>query len=124
MNYFRCIGGNGGGGTGGTAIEYLFEPADLIANYYIETNGNQAAYNGWSCTDFIPVTAGETLYCASRDNRNWNCWYDSNQNFISNFAHPSTGYGTLTVPANAAYVRFSDPTADITNYIRYWRELT
>lgn len=104
-----------------SSIEYLFLSTDLIANYYIEHNGTQIAYNNWSCTDFIEVTPGETLKVACADNRDYNCWYDTSKQFLTYFRLAATGYSELTVPANTYYVRFSNVTDNIQNYIRLWR---
>ena len=109
-------------GGGGGGIEYLYEDADLIANYYIrDSDGAAVSYSGWSCTDFLSVTGGETLAYAVKDTNNYNAWYDSTKTFIQKFKLTDNGYGHVTVPNNAAYMRMSNETGDMQKS-RVWRE--
>lgn len=85
----------------------------LIANKYInKTNGQEVAYNGWSCTDFLEIS-GNTNSSLYRLNiiylADYNAFYDSNKNFISGFG---SGY-VDTIPNNAKYVRYSKTTANM-----------
>ena len=116
MTWYRCVGENGG-----SATKFLFEANDLIPNTYINTAGQPVSYNGWAATDFIEVTPNEILNCAISDRQEYNCWYDENQTYITNFRCSSMGYSTLQVPSNARYVRFSSYTQNMENSIRFWR---
>lgn len=103
--------------------EYLIDANDFIAGTYIkDTNGAEASATGWSATDFIPVTAGETLNTAINSNDKYNCWYDSSKTFISNFRF-DTGYSTITPPTGAAYFRASNTDANMGKFM-VWRDAT
>lgn len=99
----------------GTLIEYLEK--NQIANCYIDnSNGNVVSYSGWSATDFIEVTPGDIIHFAwgySSYENNYNAWYDSNKQFLSNlnFGRWASGYRTATVPAGAKYLRISNETS-------------
>lgn len=106
----------------------------LIPNVYIEENGLQVAYNGWSATDYLPCKGVDDIvvdykvieetylseYCA---------FYDENKQFLSkcvinNLEDGSTlslkwynsFYYGIDIPENAAYVRFSHQTVRMQNY--------
>jgi hypothetical protein len=111
MAWYRC---------GGTT-KFLFEADDLIPNTYINTAGQPISYNGWAATDFIEVAPNEVLNCAVSDRQEYNCWYDENQTFITNFRCSTMGYSTIQAPSNAHYVRFSSYTQNMENSIRFWR---
>lgn len=98
----------------------VLDPADLIPNTYIKTDGTPASYNGWSATDYIPVVEGETLNVKSCYRTNYNCWYDSSKNPINNF-NLTVGISTLTVPANAVYFRASESNSNL-SYLTIWRD--
>ena len=106
--------------------EYLFEPSDLIADTYIDNgHGNPVAYGGWECTDFIEVTADETLTVATANNDVYNCWYNSSKTKTEAFS-PVTlmgvgGYGTITVPSGVSYFRMSGTNLAM-EHTRVWRE--
>ena len=118
MAYYMCQGGSGGS----SGIEYLFEDADLIANKYIDrSNGQETTYNNWSCTDYIEVTPEEEIAYATPSADNYNCYYTDQKVFISNFSLSPTGYGHITIPATAKYMRLSNTTANMQK-IRLWRE--
>lgn len=109
----------------GTLIEYLEK--NQIANCYIDSsNGSVISYEGWSATDFIEVTEGEVIHFAwgySGYENNYNAWYNSNKQFISNFSFGryASGYRTVTVPTNAKYLRISNETSPM-NVTQIWRE--
>lgn len=115
-----------GGGAHGTLIEDAFEQSDLIADTYIDNgNGSTVAYGGWKCTDFIAVTAGETLNVATANNDVYNCWYNSEKAMTSAF-NPVTlmgagGYGTITVPSGVSYFRMSGTNLAM-EHTKVWRE--
>ena len=148
MAYYRCIGGGGSqpvlitknitqNGTynassdnadgysqvtvnvSGTSF-LVCNPSDLIPNVYIKSDGSTEAYNGWSATDFIEVTAGETIYYKSTANLTYGCWYDSNKNYLSAVTFSQSNYNNITVPSGAAYFRTSGNTSNI-SYLTVWR---
>lgn len=117
MAWYPCNVASGGGG--GTEVEYI--KGTLIPNTYINSSGAAVSYNGWSATDFIEVTAGETINVASSFNSSYNCWYDSGKNKITTFS-PELGYNSMTVPTGAAYVRFSESDSKM-DHFQVWRDL-
>ena len=116
-----------GGGVSGTLIEYLEK--NPIANYYInEHNGSAQYYSGWSASDFMEVSGGETIHFAwghldGGYQNVYNACYDSNKQFISNKSMINGGYATWTVPSNAKYIRISSLTSTLNN-TQAWREIS
>jgi len=105
MAWYPVIFNNGGGG-GGNYTDSLWD-GTLIPNIYIERNGSETSYAGWSATDYLEIPNVSTIYRAGPiTTASYNAWYDENKNFISFF-----GTGSIdTVPSNAKYVRYSNTT--------------
>lgn len=88
-------------------IKSTVTPNKYITATGIITDGG----NYWDLTDYIDVSKW-TNYVASGwtnlGNAPATCFYDSNKKFISGVADKSTGVrGSLPVPSNAVYMRFS-----------------
>lgn len=88
-------------------IKSTVTPNKYITATGIITDGG----NYWDLTDYIDVSKWKN-YVASGwtnlGNAPATCFYDSNKKFISGVADKSTGArGSLPVPSNAAYMRFS-----------------
>lgn len=126
MAWFESHLNGGSSPTPIEGVEHLFGLSDFIDNIYIDSNnGGEISYNGWSATDYISVTSGETLLCSSQSSWNtYNAWYDENKSFISSFTVSNSGatYTTITVPNNAKYFRISNSTS-LKGTIIIWREL-
>lgn len=78
---------------------------EWINNSYVTESGVITAYNGWHRTDYIEVNPRETvhLYATSGSStQTYNCWYDANKQFISNFLVNNT-ITEYTAPADAKY---------------------
>ena len=106
----------------GTAV-YLFEDADLIENEYVD-GSSILTWGGWSRTDYIPVTPGETLNIATRISSSYSSWFGSDKSYINRFSPTSLaggeGYGQITVPANAYYFIISESNS-LMYHTRLWR---
>lgn len=109
MAWFRVSQDNGGGGGGGNYTDTLWD-GTLIPNIYIETNGEETSYNGWSATDYLEIPNVSLIYRAGHiTSASYNAWYDENKTFISSF-----GTGSIdTVPNNAKFVRYSHSTSSM-----------
>lgn len=89
-----------------------FIKSTVTPNKYITATGIiMNGGNYWDLTDYIDVSKWKN-YVASGwtnlGNAPATCFYDSNKKFISGVADKSTGVrGSLPVPSNAAYMRFS-----------------
>lgn len=89
-----------------------FVKGTVTKNKYITSTGAiMDGGNYWDLTDYIDVSKW-TNYVASGwtnlGNAPATCFFDSNKKFISGVADKSTGVrGSLAVPANATYMRFS-----------------
>jgi hypothetical protein len=89
-----------------------FIKSTATPNKYITATGIiMNGGNYWDLTDYIDVSKWKN-YVASGwtnlGNAPATCFYDSNKKFISGVADKSTGVrGSLPVPSNAAYMRFS-----------------
>lgn len=109
MAWYPVIFNNGGGG-GGNYTDSLWD-GTLIPDIYIERNGSEAPYAGWSATDYLEIPNVSTIYRAGPiTTASYNAWYDENKTFISFF-----GTGSVdTVPSNAKFVRYSYATNAMT----------
>lgn len=113
MAWYPVIFSNGGGG-GGNYTDTAWD-GSLVSNIYIDkNNGREVSYNGWSATDYIDISGQTTVYRSGKIvGADYNAWYDSSKNFISGFGSGSAD----TVPANAAFVRYSQSTSIMTGKI-------
>lgn len=78
-------------------------------SYVTKTSGRIAPYEGWDRTDFISVSGISTISVKMSVSSEYNCFYDSQKNFIpdSNFTVGTTNT-TIEIPSNANYVIFSN----------------
>lgn len=89
-----------------------FVKSTATKNKYLTATGEiMDGGNCWDLTDYIDVSKWND-YIASGwtnlGNSPATCFYDSNKKFISGVADKSTGVrGSLVVPSNATYMRFS-----------------
>lgn len=84
----------------------------LLDNTWLDSNGDEDYYAGWSATAFIEIPEAYTQIVVSSPNPlTWNFFYDSDKAKIERF--PNAGTQIHEVPATAKYVRLSGPTADI-----------
>lgn len=107
MAWFRCSnGGSSPAPAGGDYQSLIFE---IENDVYIDTDGAEKPYNGWSATSYIEVPSGGTIYLTGiRDV--YNAWYDASKQFISTI---NPGNGVISVPNNAKYARFSATSANV-----------
>ena len=104
INYTGKYSGGGGG-------DYQSLDLDLIANTYIDGNGVEQTYNGWSSTDYLDIDGQSTIFVCGTTGQ-YNAWYDSSKQFIQSV---TVGAGVLAVPSGAKYIRISDNTATMAN---------
>lgn len=107
MAWIRCMGGSGGQPSGGNANRLALT---LISDTYIDGNGNEVAYGGWSSTDFADISGKSTLYTSGASG-SYNAFYDSSKTFISAF----TASAIVSIPNNAVYCRLSNTSASMTS---------
>lgn len=82
----------------------------LISDVWLNANGVEEVYSGWSATPFIEIPEGYTkLIVSSQDNLTWNWFYDSNRGTVSRFS--TNGTKIHNIPSGAKYVRFSGLTS-------------
>ena len=99
------------GWTDGVKYDWL---TGLVPNVYILTsNGSEAAYDGWSASDYLPCRGVKRL-ARGRAMTMFNAFYDENKRFIRSFSL-ATNSAELVVPENAFYFRVSDVTNSMTN---------
>ena len=99
-----------------TTSKNLYDPSKLQVDKYVNNSGVIATAAGWSCTDFIPVTAGNYYTISSIARRVGAAWYDSSKtliNYIASSANPLT----LQAPVGASYlvVNISSTTVTASN---------
>ena len=120
---------SGGGETGVSnestwtdGVAYTFNP---VNDTYIESNGAETAYTGWSSSPYLYCDgASQLVFTVLLDstiisvNNNYNAFYDENKTFISNFSIAGIGNASadgaeigatkeIIIPKNAAYFRVS-----------------
>ena len=85
-------------------------------NKYVETNGVLTDYAGWSATDYIDISNVDKIFVSnSLEAQAYNCFYDENKNFISNFVVPVI-QAQVIVPTNAKYMMLSHHTEKFKAY--------
>lgn len=99
------------GGSGGSSDLALCE-FTMIPDTYIERDGSQVSWCGWSSTDYLDISGATKLYRYGYiGSASWNAFYNANKGYVSGL---SSG-GITNVPSNAKYVRFSAETSSITS---------
>lgn len=117
MAWFRCTGGNSGGG--GTYNRYEIDNSTLISGIYIdENNGTERTENTWSATDFLEVDGNSLVFMGNILNYSvniYNAFYDENKNYVARLTIPNPfrqeGFEPIAIPSNAKYMRISCQTA-------------
>lgn len=95
-----------------------YQNVQIINGEYYETNGKITKYTGWSRTELLPCKGASYITVYGYNGvatPNYNCFYDADGTFVSNFGtgHPETALFTVNVPANAAFVGFSWTTSGL-----------
>lgn len=85
-------------------------PVSIIPNKYINVQtGEEATYNGWSATDFIPIAS--KLKIISPNSMPYSALYDVNKRRIST---PTIRAGiNYYDPSDGAYIRLSDTSVNV-----------
>lgn len=99
----------------------LHDSSTDVANYYINRSGVLGSYSGWSATDYISVNPNTWYRILSGPGNNWNAFYDSSKNPITNYMAVYIGsednersVSLLKSPPNAYYLRISETTSKVT----------
>ena len=87
---------------------------DLIPNKYIlRDNGQEANYNGWTATDYIPVQNNSLVICNSPSSLVWGALYDKDKNYVSSYGW-SAGESTIFFhDGELRYFRISGSNSDM-----------
>lgn len=93
-----------------------YDIAELVLNTWIpDNNGHESSYNGWSSTGYIPIHNHTSLSCLVGNSSGnyeelsgvYGAFYDETKTYISGFR---TKLSSVTIPANAVYLRISQET--------------
>ena len=88
----------------------IIKSENIIEDYYIESNGKDVSYNGWSETDYLDLSKYKSVLVIGNDNV-YNAIYDKDKNFIGtlNFSG-STLYNSKIgdVGAEISYIKVID----------------
>ena len=98
--------------------KYRYSPNYLLSKrtegYYIDSTGTEiyssTGSTKWEITDYIPVTAGETIYYYNLNatgSAPMSAWYDSDKTFVSSFKQGQGKLLKVVVPSGVSFVRFS-----------------
>ena len=79
----------------------------VVKDEYVTDNGVIESYQTWDRTDYIPLVGSVLYVTIERSGNKYNCFYDANKNFISNFHTATAGTVAITLPPNAKYVILS-----------------
>jgi len=91
-----------------------YKLVERTQGYYLDSSGNEvesyapSAY--WNITDYIPVTAGETIYYYNLNTTGdapHSAFYDANKDFVSSFKQGQGGFLSVKIPDGVSFVRFS-----------------
>ena len=103
--------------------ENLHDSSADVANVYIN-NYTETSYNGWSATGYIEVTP-DTLYLVKGTfpGNQYNAFYKTDRSkSVGAFVIPGVptdGYTIIRSPSDAAYLRMSAATAQVTGIELY-----
>ena len=93
----------------------LYDSTAVTPNKYYNNSLVYSNVTNTNLSDYMPVIAGQTYtWKANRIQTGGNLrinWFDANKNILSQDKQASQTQITVTAPANAAYARFSYPTA-------------
>ena len=125
-----------GGGSSGMKLSTgtnLIDTSQFIANKYLES-GVEATYNGWSITNYIPVTADKWYFIYSGSvnegfSPQYSAYYDTNKDYIENFLPAGSdqpkfltislaqkGMVNLMKSKHTGYLRLSQKTATVIGF--------
>lgn len=76
---------------------------NAIQGYIDDTNGNYVNNPIYKCTGYIDVIDTQEYFAIKTGSGEWGAWYDADKVFISGIL----GYGVLTPPLGAKYMRFT-----------------
>ena len=75
---------------------------------YIDESGNLTSNNSFNVTDYVSVIGGDYVLTTPTISISPSiCWYDASKNFIGGQKYNGASPVLVTLPNNAAYVRFS-----------------
>ena len=91
-----------------------YKLVERTQGYYIDSSGNEVASSTgssyWNITDYIPVSAGETIYYYNLNitgTAPYSAFYDANKDFVSSFKQGQGGFLSVKIPNGVSFVRFS-----------------
>ena len=97
-----------------TTVEIALDKGEAVSGYYIvASDGNAAAFAGFSCSQYIDVSRykGDTLVCrCSLVDSAGLAFYDGNRNFVSGVSSNVQKWNTevtTDIPVNAHYFRYT-----------------
>ena len=86
-------------------------PYNLIKDHYVlNTTGEIKPYNGWDCTNYIPVNSYKSIYVKSSVSSGYNVFYNKDKQRIADFIVNTEGINRL-IPDDAYYVVMSNTAA-------------
>lgn len=92
----------------------------IIKNQYVDYSGIIHDYPNWDRTDYIEVTAGETLYYNAIASMNYSAFYDANKAKVSGVSiFPE--WHELAVPENAKWLIISASSENMSAF-ELWRK--
>lgn len=102
----------------GMSEVFRYNPNDNLVErtqgYFIDSSGNEVASSiptlYWNITDYIPVTAGETIYYYNPNSAGaapYSAFYDANKDFVSSFKQGQGDLLSVKIPDGVSFVRFS-----------------
>lgn len=101
------------------ADQSLFIPLIDGTGYVSTTDGTIVASDTYSHSDYIDISDYDKLYVdGAVYNSSFNAFYASDKAFIDDFSVP-VGSNTITIPANAVYMRVSASTAKFNDTFRF-----
>lgn len=79
----------------------------IVKNEYVTTNGVITPYDTWDRTDYIELKGTKLMVSQGGSGNPYNCFYDADKVFISNFQTKTGETATIDIPSNAKYVILS-----------------
>ena len=100
------------------ADQTIFIPLIEGLGYVSNTDGTIVSSTTYSYSDYIDISDYDKLYIDAAYGSSFNAFYASDKSFIDDFS-VSAGSGTITIPANAVYMRVSNSNAKFNDTFKF-----
>ena len=90
---------------------------DNVINAYLNNSGEPVLNSTFRVSDYISIENTNNITISGNSGSSeYNCFYDSNKNFVSGFGTGTSTTLTYTIPTNAKYIRVTCKATSLNEY--------